>query len=327
MLLQLQITVLDRENPDLVVYGGDMVSGWYGREKNGWFEEHWIRITETVRSRGIQYAFMLGNHDDEADLNRRQIVELDNTIGGNLSLTQNGPMNITGATNYFIDVRAYGESRAAARLWFLDSMDRGCENVTSSWGCVGLDTVAWFSQQAKALPVATVSMVFVHIPLPELRLAWGDPWSRGVRQEFSACPSVNTHVLQAAADSNIHAVFSAHDHKNDYIGRVHKNMATGNFTAGPGYGFSSDPILMGYGMKSGYGSYGPGNITHGARVMQLWQDRSVFSMDTWITNSQGYREFQPVSLFKGEIQPACGSSCMPSLAPVILVLLCIIFYF
>lgn len=68
----------------------------------------------------------MGNHDDEGDLNRRQVVQLAIDTDAQLSYTKQGPLNITGASNYYIDVGSSKNESTAARIWMLDSMDRGC---------------------------------------------------------------------------------------------------------------------------------------------------------------------------------------------------------
>lgn len=73
-----------------------------------------------------------GNHDGEADLNRREVVGLDTATGSNLSLTRAGPPWLSGAGNYWVDVQAPNNS-VAARLWFLDSGNRGCNGGAASW--------------------------------------------------------------------------------------------------------------------------------------------------------------------------------------------------
>jgi hypothetical protein len=61
-------------------------------------------------------------------------VELDLRGGSRWSLTQQGPEGITGATNYFLPVLARnGSDVEAARIWFLDSMDRGCGLAMFGW--------------------------------------------------------------------------------------------------------------------------------------------------------------------------------------------------
>lgn len=75
-----------------------------------------------------------GNHDGEADLSRRQVVALDAATGNRLSLTKSGPARLSGAGNYWVDVLALGNSsEVAARLWFLDSGNRGCNGGAAGW--------------------------------------------------------------------------------------------------------------------------------------------------------------------------------------------------
>lgn len=66
-----------------------------------------------------------GNHDGEADLSRHEIVAVD-MAASNLSLTQQGPVGVAGASNYYVDVLDPQGGAVAARLWLLDSNDRGC---------------------------------------------------------------------------------------------------------------------------------------------------------------------------------------------------------
>ncbi len=51
---------------------------------------------------GYRWAMVLGNHDGEADWHRAKIAEFD--AGHALSLTQIGPENITGVTNFVYSI-------------------------------------------------------------------------------------------------------------------------------------------------------------------------------------------------------------------------------
>lgn len=297
------------------------MSGWHGRGKRDWFRNAWTQITSHVRSRKIPYAFTLGNHDDQADLSRREIIDVDKEIGGELSLVKHGPRNITGATNYWLDVYRHGSvSEVEYRLWFLDSMNTGCEGLQGSWGCIGADTVEWFGNTSRALPPSQHSMAFVHIPLSEHRLAWGDYRAVGTRQEDSACPVINTGFLTEASTTNLQAVWSGHDHRNDFVGRVYINNS-GDIVSGARR--ASRSFILGYGRKSGYGSYGPGEISNGARVLRLWQDTPSWFIDTWITRYDGIREEQTIPYRKVGVQAACSSSFLTVVAPLTLSVLSI----
>ena len=101
---------------------------------------------------------------DEADLSRREVVDLAVHTGGPLSVTCQGPAGISGASNYWLDIHPpLGEAPAggqavaqcggdagagagcgegapadaAARVWLLDSQNSGCPPLTSGW-CVSV---------------------------------------------------------------------------------------------------------------------------------------------------------------------------------------------
>lgn len=68
----------------------------------------------------------------QADLGRRAIAELDAGTGVGLALTRPGPAHLPGGANYWVDVLAPGNSTAAAaRIWSLDSGNRGCGRMAS----------------------------------------------------------------------------------------------------------------------------------------------------------------------------------------------------
>lgn len=69
---QVQRTVLAAERPGLVVFSGDMVSGWVcsAQRKDrpaacgpGWFEARWRQLIAPVHAAGLPYAVLLGNHE------------------------------------------------------------------------------------------------------------------------------------------------------------------------------------------------------------------------------------------------------------------------
>lgn len=69
---QAQAAVLAAEQPDLVMFGGDMVSGWVCSPSRsprpaacgpGWFEARWRQLIAPVHAAGLPYAVILGNHE------------------------------------------------------------------------------------------------------------------------------------------------------------------------------------------------------------------------------------------------------------------------
>ncbi len=131
--VQAQAAILQAEQPDLVVLSGDMVSGFAWDGSPRWYERRWRRLIQPVYRAGIPYASILGNHDGEADLSHREIINLDISTGGNLSLTQQGPANVSGAGNYYLDIYDTSGKAVAARVWLLDSNNRGCQHTRAGW--------------------------------------------------------------------------------------------------------------------------------------------------------------------------------------------------
>jgi len=268
-----QEEILRVEQPDLTVMTGDAVSGyaWNGK-KQGWFEEKWKHLISPMIRYNATWAFAMGNHDDEADLTRTQIVHLDQQ--NKLSLTQLGPSNIQGATNYYYFVYSSDLTNEipVAVLYFFDSSDTNCENVTG-WGCVYPNQIQWYKslsasftkQFGKIIP----AMAFFHIPPPEFMYMWNDNTTYGRLQDTGVCCfSVNTNLFAAFKQmGDVISVHCGHDHNNDFYGYY-------------------DGIMLAYGRKTGYGGYGPPTgWQRGARILQLHEN--PFGLTHWIREQDG----------------------------------------
>lgn len=70
-------TVLELEKPDLVVLTGDLVSGYMWDGTQDWFKDRWQSHIDLLTKHQQYWAYVLGNHDGEADLARRLIIDLD----------------------------------------------------------------------------------------------------------------------------------------------------------------------------------------------------------------------------------------------------------
>lgn len=73
-----QRTVLYSEKPDLVVLSGDAVSGYrWDKKTKPWFPNIYKRLTAPMIEHNVPWAYIFGNHDDQGDYNRTQIVDED----------------------------------------------------------------------------------------------------------------------------------------------------------------------------------------------------------------------------------------------------------
>lgn len=272
--VKVQETVLESEKPDLVVMTGDSVSGyaWSKTNGSGWFSPLWAKLTSPMVKYNVSWAFACGNHDDEAELSRDEIITLDQTYP--LSLTQQGPPTIHGATNYYLPVFSSNETDPVpvAILYIFDSSDNNCENVTG-WGCVYPDQIAWYIQTSQSIRErygrVIPAMAFFHIPVPEFMYMWNDQATYGRLQDTGVCCfSVNTGLFAAFKKmGDVISIHCGHDHDNDFYGVY-------------------DGILLAYGRKTGYGGYGPPEgWLRGSRILQL--SESPFSLTHWIREENG----------------------------------------
>jgi hypothetical protein len=145
--------------------------------------------------------------------------------------------------------------RALARLWFFDSGDYDCLDRVG-YGCVDSKQIEWFRRTADRTwrageengndidrasgentdtegdmdapkppqaPQPPLGLAFVHIPLPELAAMAATRPTVGHNLDPGGigCSSVNTGLYAAMRQSRAaHAIFSGHDHLNDFWGHV-----------------------------------------------------------------------------------------------------------
>lgn len=252
-------TVIKLEKPDLVVLTGDLTSGYLAHGLPGWYWSRWTLHTRLLTKLGVKWAYALGNHDGEADLPRRKAVILDS--GAELSYTQVSPESI-GNSTYRLQVLDSNCQEHKVSLWIFDSGHENCLGV-KGWDCVPPEAVTWYHANADGKP----GFAFMHIPLPEyMHMASKFPIS-GRWDEDVCCSSLNTGLFSVFKEKkDVKAVFSGHDHNNDFEG-------------------SYNGIDLIYGRKTGYGNYGPSpGVLHGARVILVKEDGSY---STYIRQEDG----------------------------------------
>lgn len=260
---RIQSDILDWEQPDLVVFTGDMIMYSNNTPVDGWMRSKWEKFVEPMVNRGIPWSITLGNHDDDADLGFAEVAALDSSY--QLSLTQTGPVNIHGFTNYYFPIYDNNGTQELVRLWVFDSGDANCLEV-KGYSCVYPDQVDWYLRVSKGLPNIP-ELAFVHIPLPEFMDVWNvEPCHGDLKDGGICCSSVNTGLYSAFKMVNrVKYVGVGHDHNNDFWGDY-------------------NGIVLSYGRKTGYGGYGP-KMKNGARVIEVTFE--PFKIVTWIREEDG----------------------------------------
>ena len=264
----LMAAVLDAEQPDLVVLTGDVIDG--GRCTDP--AASWRRAVTPVTGRGLPWAAVFGNHDDEGSLDRAALMAVQQELPGCLSREPSGRghATISGVGNYALTVLASAGDKPAAHLYFLDS-NAYAETDIGGYGWVRRDQIAWYVMKARTLarPEGTradgallPALAFFHIPLPEYDEVWELHLCHGVKYEPVCCPAINTGLFAALHEvGDVLGTFVGHDHINDYMGGLHG-------------------IRLCYGRATGYNTYGREGFARGARVIRLQE--GVRDFTTWL---------------------------------------------
>ena len=241
-------------NPDMVIITGDLVSGYMWNLINQtFFQDCWNMFTKAMT---VPYAYVTGNHDAQANLDRDSIVKLDRKHDYSL---MKGIED--GTTNYYIPV--YDKNnKVALILWMFDTNMEGCYDMDDSWGCFDDKEIKWYEEESNKLKEELGYMpnglAFFHIPIPEYLSMHN--WSRtyGSRNENVSCPRKNSQLFRKILKmKNIKATFCGHDHDNDEGGMF--------------YG-----IELVYGRKTGHGGYGPSFFKRGGRVIKIKKNEIDF---------------------------------------------------
>ncbi|KAK7267296.1 hypothetical protein RIF29_19965 [Crotalaria pallida] len=183
-------TVLHHEDPDFVIYLGDVITANNIMVANA--SLYWDQAISPARNRGLPWASIFGNHDDasfewplewfsapgipqircpptinshseECSFKGTGRLELmKNEIKNNASLSRNGPTNLwPSVSNYVLQVSSPDDPQSpVAFLYFLDSGGGSYPEVISS------RQAEWFMQKAEEInsDSRVSEIIFWHIP-------------------------------------------------------------------------------------------------------------------------------------------------------------------
>jgi 3',5'-cyclic AMP phosphodiesterase CpdA len=251
---------LDAERPDLVVLTGDFVDGRRALDP----ARVWRDGVAAIDARGLPWAAVFGNHDDEGAASREDLFAV--WRESPLCLSERGAANLTGIGNYVLDI---GASRSplepAAHLYFFDS---GSYSPTGAgiYAWIAHDQIAWYRQVSRrrndAGESGRAALAFFHIPLPEYLEAWNAGDHVAEKHEDVFCPKINSGLFAAFHErGEVLGTFCGHDHANDFEARLHG-------------------LRLCYGRATGYNAYGHDGFPRGVRVIELVEGQRDFK--TWL---------------------------------------------
>jgi hypothetical protein len=222
--LEFVTRMLDAEKPDLIVLSGDQVNGDTSPDAQTVSvpmnrsitilsndSQAIFKFAELFIERKIPYVCIFGNHDDEGNLSREEMMSVIETLP--YSLSEAGPPEIDGVGNYLVEVLAPGSSHhSALSIYLLDTHGYSPdENQFRGYDWLKPNQIEWFRQKAESVKEQHhrythihMNMAFIHIPLPEYRDYTED--LVGSLTEGITAPGFNSHFKDALVEQNVLAV-------------------------------------------------------------------------------------------------------------------------
>lgn len=253
--------LVEKTNPDLVVFGGDNISGYWQEFTYNLVQSTIQKITAPIRERNIPLCVVFGNHDGEegfhTEFQMMQYMEYQN-CRSNLN-----DADVYGCGNCCVTIKSSKSEKNAFAIWLMDSNDyqRNSEGGLS-YDCVHDDQIKWYETRAAELknenggnPLPAI--LFQHMPVQqeldgfeevkaddnytftrdESYYKFGHKVLEGRIREKPCPPNMeNNHREQFESwkkTGDIIAAFFGHDHVNDF----HINIDGINLyqTLGAGY--------------------------------------------------------------------------------------------
>jgi len=166
--------ILDAERPDLVALTGDIVGGYDSRDP----ADAYRQVVAPIEARAIPWASVFGNHDDEGNLSRLDLLAVKQSCAW--CLTERGPEDVTGVGNYVLRVRSREDDSLAAALYWLDSGSYNSHGV-GDYAWIAWDQIAWYRAASRTLAAERVPAGRARHPLARGRAKLRDLVAPGRR--------------------------------------------------------------------------------------------------------------------------------------------------
>lgn len=251
------------ERPDLVMLTGDVVTSWNARKG-------WSRLCDLFQTEKTPFAVTLGNHDEETDMTRDEIIEYLQQYSYNL--TYDAVPELAGAGNCALPVMSSDGKSQKWMLYLFDSQNNTQDRTLGYYDWIKHNQIDWYRQLSdettqrnhRVLP----SLAFFHIPLVEFETArWTCP-EFGTKKEGVCAPNLNTGLFSSFIEKrDVIGVFVGHDHNNDYMVDFDGNIA------------------LAYGRKTGYNKAYDEKLSRGVRIINLTENEARF--ESYIRDLKG----------------------------------------
>lgn len=242
-------TLVDREQPSLVIFNGDNTETMRTRGK---LRQCLSIVTEYIEECGIPWAHVYGNHDDEGYFILSREAQQGVYEEFSYCLSKEGE-DMRGVGTFVLPVFCADSDRLAFNVWCLDSGTYQDKNGNPDF--IKSEQIIWYLYASQLLeryqgaPVPAV-MAF-HIPLQEHAEACqlyeeagiAYPGHRGEHVGHSLWnPGMYRNALTRG---DVRIMVSAHDHSNDYAVEYGGILLCGSATIGTGGNIGYDSNVVG----------------------------------------------------------------------------------
>lgn len=303
---------LDETTPDLVIFLGDNIAGWWKGVDKAKTEQAIDNIIKPVDERGVPFAIVFGNHDHEGLTDENNKMTEEEAKSFQLTCYQKyktclavAGEDMTGYCNYNLTIKSSTSDKDIFNLWLMDSNPYAEEG---GYGYVQPDQTEWYIRKSNELKernggTPLPSLLFQHIPVPEVyELADElDKKEKGAVKGQTALTNkkyykTNDKVTQGGFEEgpcsagiahnqfetwkqqgDIIGAFFGHDHPNDYLGTL-------------------DGIQLCAVPATGYYSYG---WNHGARTITL-DENDLSTFETTLYHSDDLLDYEVKPTYKAK---------------------------
>jgi len=265
--------ILDTEKPDMVVIGGDCISGGLCKTRDE-VKQAISCVAYPMEKRQIPWAIVFGNHDQEhfanTKMDKEEVLKVYQSYTCNLNVRGDKKIHGVGNTDMLIQDSS-GKSPVFC-LWLIDSNAYAPQNI-GGYDWIHADQVNWYYQTSLNLETKyghkIPGIMFFHIPI----LQFGEMTSKGKftgdRYEPDAPAKLDGGLFAAVLErGDVKGIFCGHEHVNNYVGEW---MG----------------VKLGYDSSIGYASYNlpdsdPRSAhTRGGRVFVISQS-DPWNFKTWM---------------------------------------------
>ncbi len=237
-------TLIEKTKPDLVVFGGDNISGYWQEFTYDLVQQTIRKITKPIRDRKIPLCVVFGNHDAEEGFHLEfQMMMYHEYADCRSSFNDD---DVYGCGNCCVTIKSSKSDNDAFALWLIDSNDyQKKANGDIGYDCVHDDQIDWYEKRAaelkeenngKSLPAILFQHICVQQMLDDFKEVTADDdytFERDGRYykmghqilegriRETPCPPCTDYDHRRQFESwkktgDIIAAFFGHDHVNDF---------------------------------------------------------------------------------------------------------------